>query len=101
MALEERGWLVSESVPAGHRGLIDFLVTTPAVSFVIDVAEGQGTAAEVRLDGHLAWARERYGPGRHIEPVLCGDAAAGSGRSAIGARPISPSRLVPFLVDRG
>lgn len=100
MALERRGWLVARSVPTGGNGEIDYLVTAPSISFLVDVAPpGSAPAVANRLEAQLDWARERYGPDRRLEPILCGSATA---RGRVGsARQVPPCELVDYLLDRG
>lgn len=99
MALERRGWLVARSVPTGGNGEIDYLVTAPSTSFLVDVAvPGSAPLVASRLEAQLDWARERYGPDRLLEPILCGSVAPGRVR---GARHVPPCELVDYLLDRG
>lgn len=100
IALERRGWLVAQAVSTGPAGEIDYLVTAPSVSFLIDVASsGTERSAAIRLEAHAEWARQVYGPDRRLEPILCRSGPSPGGTT--GAREVAPRELINYLLDRG
>jgi hypothetical protein len=102
MELERCGWLVCADVPTDVCGEIDFLVSSPATSFLVDLAcpgrHGEARA-RTRLEAHERWARERYGPGRPIVAVLCVEDQAPAGGGSLHR--VAGAELRGFLLDRG